>query len=158
MASLQRRPKLCLALFLLRSWCLAEAGVRQGRRAQLRATSALNLLALSCSAPADMPGAAPQNQPLFRSVLYHLGKKRRACVCLPSQAKKRVQRDQSSHGIAFHSTKVRGKQKKNQSRAERAQVFEMEGWRAGASAGLLVVAGGLILVQGGARQQPEQLS
>lgn len=65
--------------------------------------------------------------------------------------------EQPRHSVSQHQSEGEtNKQKK--SRAERAQVFEMEGWRAGASAGLLVVAGGLILVQGGARQQPEQLS
>lgn len=64
--------------------------------------------------------------------------------------------EQPRHSVSQHQSE--GETNKKQSRAERAQVFEMEGWRAGASAGLLVVAGGLILVQGGARQQPEQLS
>lgn len=75
---------------------------------------------------------------------------------LPSiTSKRQLQRDQSSHGIAFHSTKVGGRGKK--SRAKCAQAFEMEGWRAGAFAGLVVVAGGLILAQGGVRHQPEHL-
>lgn len=64
--------------------------------------------------------------------------------------------EQPRHSVSQHQSE--GETKKKKSRAERAQAFEMEGWRAGASAGLLLVAGGLILVQGGARQKPEQLS
>lgn len=63
--------------------------------------------------------------------------------------------EQLRHSDSQHQSEGETKKK---SRAERAQAFEMEGWRAGASAELLVVAGGLILVQGGARQKPEQLS